>query len=286
MSYFSIIIPTYNSASTLQNCLESIISQSFTDFEVHIIDGVSKDNTLEIVKSFNDKRIQILSEIDNGIYDAMNKGIKLAKGKWLYFLGSDDQLFDSRVLNEIYITSKHTRSKVIYGSVKILGNAGWANDGDIYDGAFTLKKILEKNICHQAMFYDCQIFKRIGVYNLNFEVWSDWDFNLKAYLKFTFEYKNLTIARFFGGNTSFSVSDDVFLDKRWESIYTNFKWKLYKSDFMIYIPNILQSIRLNSKYNIIDFLNIKFQRILNKILNDKNSPYSNISSTISPNTRK
>ncbi|MEI7505135.1 MAG: glycosyltransferase, partial [Paludibacter sp.] len=101
--------------------MESIISQSFTDFEVHIIDGVSKDNTLEIVKSFNDKRIQILSEIDNGIYDAMNKGIKLAKGKWLYFLGSDDQLFDSRVLNEIYITSKHTRSKVIYGSVKILG---------------------------------------------------------------------------------------------------------------------------------------------------------------------
>src|SRR5690606_23293701 len=80
----SIIIATYNCESDIKGCLDSIISQPFENWEVIIIDGESTDRTIEIIKEFNNEKVRLLSEKDNGIYDALNKGIKLAKGDWLY----------------------------------------------------------------------------------------------------------------------------------------------------------------------------------------------------------
>ena len=70
--FISIIIPTYNSSSTIKNCIDSIINQTFTDFEILVIDGQSTNDTLKQIDGYNDKRIKILSEPDSGIYDAMN----------------------------------------------------------------------------------------------------------------------------------------------------------------------------------------------------------------------
>src|ERR1700722_16529958 len=97
----SIIIPTYNSQNTILTALQSIVKQSFDDFEIIIVDGLSNDDTVTIVKNFQDDRIKIISELDNGIYDAMNKGIDRAKGDWLYFLGSDDRLYNDTVLEDV-----------------------------------------------------------------------------------------------------------------------------------------------------------------------------------------
>ena len=102
MPRLSIIIPTFNSAKTLSRCLDSVISQSFTDWEVLMMDGVSNDDTIKIASSYQDSRIQIYSEPDKGIYDAMNKGIDKAQGEWLYFLGSDDWLFNCNSLKDIF----------------------------------------------------------------------------------------------------------------------------------------------------------------------------------------
>ena len=73
---FSIIIPTYDSGNLIATAIESILKQTYRDFEVLIIDGLSSDRTLDVCNSFNDDRIKILSEKDAGIYDAMNKGIE------------------------------------------------------------------------------------------------------------------------------------------------------------------------------------------------------------------
>src|ERR1700744_4382606 len=102
--FFTIIIPTFNSEKTLQNALSSILSQNFTEFEILIVDGVSNDNTIKIVKENieKDKRIRFISEKDNGIFDAMNKGIELSLGEWLYFLGSDDRLHNSSILRSVF----------------------------------------------------------------------------------------------------------------------------------------------------------------------------------------
>ena len=121
--FFSIIIPTFNSAKTLNSAIESVLNQSFDKYEILIIDRVSCDETLKIAQSFNDERIRILSDMDKGIYDAMNKGIKLAKGEWVYFLGSDDRFYDETILDKVSLYKSF--SKIIYGNVLISGDAGW-----------------------------------------------------------------------------------------------------------------------------------------------------------------
>ena len=90
----SIIIATFNSSRTLAKALESVLEQNFNDWECIIVDGKSTDNTLDIIKEFElkDSRFSHVSEKDNGIYDAFNKGWKMAKGEWIYYLGSDDYL--------------------------------------------------------------------------------------------------------------------------------------------------------------------------------------------------
>ena len=116
MPRLSIIIPTFNSAKTLSRCLDSVISQSFTDWEVLMMDGVSNDDTIKIASSCQDSRIRIYSEPDKGIYDAMNKGIDKSRGEWLYFLGSDDYLFNSHSLEDVF-KNDIEKYDVVYGDV-------------------------------------------------------------------------------------------------------------------------------------------------------------------------
>jgi glycosyltransferase involved in cell wall biosynthesis len=120
----SIIIPVKNSVQTIKACLESVFNQTFSSLEVLILDAVSTDGTLEEIKNFSksEDRLRIYSEKDKGTYDAMNKGVQLAKGKWLFFLGSDDQLFDQLVLEKISKVMSHTKAKVVYGNVLIVGD--------------------------------------------------------------------------------------------------------------------------------------------------------------------
>lgn len=93
MNMISIIIATYNSGKTLRRALDSVLNQSYQDWECIVVDGASKDNTIDIVKEFvnKDSRFRYISEPDHGIYDAFNKGWKMANGEWMMYLGSDDE---------------------------------------------------------------------------------------------------------------------------------------------------------------------------------------------------
>ncbi|MFH4964293.1 glycosyltransferase family 2 protein [Gaetbulibacter sp. M235] len=207
---FSIIIPTLNSEKTIENALMSLANQSYTNFEVLIIDGFSKDGTLKLIAPFksNGLNINVISEEDKGIYDAMNKGIDKAVGEWLFFMGSDDTLYDQDVLKYVATFITKTKHYIIYGNAKIVGNTNWANDGDIYAGEFSLEKLLNQNICHQAMFYKTQfIRKSIGYFNLSYKKSSDWDFNIRCWAKATFDYMDLIVAHFFAGGYSSNIHD-------------------------------------------------------------------------------
>jgi glycosyltransferase involved in cell wall biosynthesis len=204
--YYSIVIPTLNSENTLSFALESIMQQKCHDLEVLIIDGQSYDSTLDIARKFRDKRIHIVSEMDNGIYDAINKGIKMSKGEWLYFLGSDDKLFDSYVLESIHNETYSNRYDIIYGDV----NSSRFNGR--YDGEFDYLKLISKNICHQALFFKKTIFKRIGLYNLNYKSHADWDHNLRWFLNkhIRKKYIDLVIAEYGDGGFSSVHPDEIF----------------------------------------------------------------------------
>lgn len=233
--YISIVIPTFNSGKTLRKCLDSIYSQTYKDFEVIIIDSLSDDNTIEIIKEYRDisPSIKHLSEKDSGIYDAMNKGIKIATGKWFYFLGSDDYLFGNNTLEAVAKYLKKTTCLILYGNVKML------NNGYIYDGEFNLEKLLHKNICHQAIFYNGILFKNI-CYNLEYKYLADYDLNLKLFSIFKFNYINICIA-FYNNLGISSLQKDIKFQKAKESlIITYFKNKLHTSIFKIFRGSILK----------------------------------------------
>jgi len=180
----SIIIPTFNVEKTLQKCLESIITQNTNDIEICIVDGGSTDQTLEIIKRYqlDSPYIKWISESDKGIYDAMNKGVDLCSGNWIYFLGSDDSLQNQNVLREVKsVIERNPKSLFLYGD--ILTSANYIQRYQDY----SFEKLVNLNICHQAIFYHYTLFKK-SRYNLNYGICADWDMNLKVFRK-----KNLPI---------------------------------------------------------------------------------------------
>ncbi|MCO5947674.1 glycosyltransferase family 2 protein [Mucilaginibacter flavidus] len=196
--FFSIVIPLFNCAASLQHTLDSILLQSFRDYEIVFIDGASADDTLQIIDAFrmlnSTAGVKLVSEKDNGIYDAMNKGVKIATGEWLYFMGSDDTFCSAKVLLEVYEEIQKKDADLIYGNVY----GAITNIGYIYD---TRAKVLSTGIHHQSVFYKSNLFEVLGEYNREFKIAADYDFTLKVFLneRYSTRYINKTIA-YYGEN--------------------------------------------------------------------------------------
>jgi glycosyltransferase involved in cell wall biosynthesis len=208
----SVILPTFCVETVIPECLESIRRQTCTDFEVVVVDGGSTDKTVELISAAAvDRRFTIRSEKDTGVYDAMNKGIRLAAGEWLYFLGADDRLHDAHVLQTVaaFIRSQPA-SHLVYGDVIMRSNISR------YAGAFNLDRLLfEKNICHQAIFYRRTVFEKIGDYNLRYPIWADWDLNIRCFQHPAFiqQHLDLVIADY-NDTGGISMVEDPVLRKQ------------------------------------------------------------------------
>jgi len=164
-----------------------------------VLDSISGDGTVALAEAAarEDPRIHVRSERDAGIYDAMNKGIRLAKGGWVYFLGADDELFDASVLSTM-LAEVNTACDILYGNVLRVPRQ------DIYDGPFDLGKLLTRNICHQAIFYRRELLERLGGFDLRFPILADWEFNLRCMLDPTVRFRHVdeVVARFRLGGAS------------------------------------------------------------------------------------
>lgn len=254
----SVIIPTYNSETTIGVAINSVINQTYKDIEVLIIDSASIDNTLNIVNTFQDSRIRVFSEKDNGVYDAMNKGLDLASGYWVYFLGSDDVLYNNDVLLEFIKKTEISKNKVYYGCVLINGDTPWAKDQTVYDGEFNWEKLISKNISHQAIFYDLNYLKKNKMrFDLNYPVCSDWDFNLRLWLKTKFVYIDTIVAIFSSGGLSTIHSDLFFeeIEKKYSESYIHKKDK--------YINRIVYNIQKKTvQLMLVSTMRIKLKSII------------------------
>lgn len=194
---FSIIVPTLNVAATLRTCLESVVQQTCSDFEVVLVDGGSTDETLDIAKSFASDlvtRLLIRSSPDEGTYDAMNRGVDMANGAWLLFLGADDTLYEPDTLAHVAAFIRdHEPSDLVYGDVLLRSTS------TRHAGTFDLDRLLyDTNICHQAIFYRREIFAGIGPYNLRYTVCADWDLNIRCFSNpaLVTRYMDLVVARY------------------------------------------------------------------------------------------
>jgi len=170
---FSIITPTLNSGGKLEQTINSVLSQNEKLFEYIIVDGCSKDETLRVIRKYGE-RIKWVSERDRGPYDAMNKGIEMATGGYLYFLGAGDHLRED-ILERVEKIIPERHLTFIYGNVYLL------DEKREYLGEFDEAKIARKNICHQAIFYERSIFEIIGKYDLRYSLLADHAFNLRCF---------------------------------------------------------------------------------------------------------
>ncbi len=254
--FYSIIIPTYNSENTLFESIESVLNQTFIDFEILIIDNFSVDSTITLAKGFNDERLKIYSEKDFGIYDGMNKAIYLAKGNWLYFMGSDDRLYNREVLENISEVIKRNRElSAIYGNVVS------SRFGGLYAGEFDSTKLYNQNICHQSIFLKKEVFRIAGKFNLKYNFLADYDNNIKWFFskRVRKKYVDIIVANYADGGYSSLNSDIIFLnDKR--KLFLKFKHQL-GFDLCIYL--LREEYKENKKNkNYLSYLYNKFQVIL------------------------
>ena len=184
----SVITVVYNGAATLEATLRSVLERKASFCEMVVIDGGSTDGTLQILDQYRDCLAVCISESDRGVYDAMNKAVSMATGRWIYFLGSDDTL--RQCLDEVATYLKDDRT-IYYGDVFRTGSQTY------YGGPFGAWKLLRKNICHQAIFYPRAAFDEHR-FELRYPVLADWEFNLRCFAdrRFHFEHIPLIIANY------------------------------------------------------------------------------------------
>ena len=203
----SIITVCLNAAQTIENTIHSVISQSYPYIEYIIIDGQSTDGTQDIINKYCDKISVYISEKDAGIYDAMNKGIALATGDFIYFLGGDDVL-NGDIIKEIVPYLNTNVNSVHYGQVLL------SPSHKLFGGKFSKWRLIHKNITHQSIFYPARVFET-KKFNTKYPIAADWDFNLYLMSKnIRFEYNGLIIAVFNVNGISSNGDKEFYQDRR------------------------------------------------------------------------
>lgn len=181
---FSIIVATLNSGRTLERCIKSILDQTFDQMELLVIDGGSVDDSVAILENFDSRITYWKSESDQGLYHAFNKGIKNSRGKWLYFLGSDDILHSPRVLEEVNhkISTIERPARLIYGRV-VLQTEGQEIVKITGKKDETRINYLRIPFDHQATFYHRSIFDEYGPYDQKFAIIADYEHQLRLIIQ-------------------------------------------------------------------------------------------------------
>ena len=175
----SIITIVKNCETLIEQTIKSVVNQTFTDFEYIVIDGGSTDNTLSVIESYKKKITKVVSEPDNGISDAFNKGILLAKGDWLLFLNAGDCFPKETILTDVAPNLPVDKKiSLVYGKIanvnfsgKILKVSGDCN--------YRKKVRWHMPFPHQATFHRKTLFEKYGLYDLSFKRAMDYEFILR-----------------------------------------------------------------------------------------------------------
>lgn len=226
----AVIIPVFNAGKTLEKALLSVIRQDFSNYELIVVDGGSSDNSVEILKRYNKWISKQISEPDSGVYDAMNKGIRMATAEWLYFLGADDVLADESVFSHFFAEANPFDGiDILYGSVVNLGIRNRLIP-TLHTSSFGKKLFWKNTLHHQSAFYRSSLFES-RPYNTRYLILGDYEFHLWCWMKGA---KGLFVPRLVAKCQAIGLSK-------------NFKWSLYKEELrlkrnhlptMVYLANI------------------------------------------------
>ncbi len=204
----SIITVNYNNKAGLQKTIDSVVAQTWRDFEWIIIDGGSTDGSKELIEQYQQHFAYWCSEPDKGIYNAMNKGIAIARGEYLNFMNSGDCYFEKDTLQKVF--EKTLYADVFYGD--------WVKHSNGKEVVVKSPKIADLDfffrhtICHQAQFIKTENLKRDG-YDESFKIYADWVFCVQLLLKgATTQYVEIPICVYDMSGVSSHLNDDMWIE--------------------------------------------------------------------------
>ena len=176
----SIITATYNSASTLADTLKSVLAQTFTDYELIIIDGQSTDDTLNIVQSYAPQfkgRLRWISEPDRGLYDAMNKGIRMSQGTFVGILNSDDFYTSPHVLSTLVNALEQHGSDAVYGDVHYVSAKNLEHPIRYYSSRHFRPWMMRMGFmpAHPSFYCRREVYLQYGLFNIDYKVAADFE---------------------------------------------------------------------------------------------------------------
>lgn len=210
----SVIICTFNSGEITRRAIESVLNNEYANIECIVVDGASKDGTVEIIKSYEKNlKFRYISEPDTGIYNAMNKGWRMAKGEWIYYLGADDELLPNAMSSLIEADERHDAS-VIYGNIKYRK----ANGEITIHPHHSHKQLPWKTFaCHQGIIMKRNVIERLGGFDEKLHIIADKDLIIRSYFlqpKCVYVPTDVNVAIFAGGGAS-------------SNLYSSFRENLY-----------------------------------------------------------
>lgn len=213
----SIIIATRNAEEQISECLDSVKKYAPENVEIVIVDGGSEDGTLSILTQYGISNF--ISEKDQGIYDAFNKGIRRANGQWFYFLGSDDRLlpgFGNMLQN---LKEIHT---IYYGNTEAIYLENRTIPYHLLSGKFDKYRLAKYPVNHQTVFYPASVFEKYS-YDIRYRVFADYALNLQLWgdRQFKIQYIPVKVALYNMTGFSSSLVDETFKNDKSSLIRKN-----------------------------------------------------------------
>lgn len=192
----SVITVSYNAVSVIERTILSVIGQSYLNLEYIIIDGGSVDGTIDIIKNYQDQISYWISESDEGIYDAMNKGILQSKGRWINFMNAGDTFSDTSVLEKIFFQEISENVGMIYGNTALFKNGVFIESFENKPFWLSRMPFRGKGICHQSMFVKSDLAKRM-MFDTSYRICSDYDMCYKIYKKgYEFLFVDIVVSHY------------------------------------------------------------------------------------------
>lgn len=207
--FFSVIVVSFNAEEYIGKTIKSALEQDFENFEIIVKDGLSTDKTLEEIPV--DERIHIYSTADSGIYDAMNQAIDYASGEYVIFMNCGDTFKYNNVLSKVYnkIENDVENNGIIIGDSFSKGMYKVQNKC-----TDRFKQYRCSGFCHQAMFFSREVFEKIGVYDLSFKVYADFELFMRTYSNgVEIGYINYPICDYLDGGFSAKKETKRLLDE-------------------------------------------------------------------------
>jgi glycosyltransferase involved in cell wall biosynthesis len=247
----SIITINYNNHLGLECTVESVQNQTYTNFEHIIIDGGSADGSKEYLESQNDKINYWISEPDNGIYNAMNKGIKVAKGEYLFFLNSGDDFVNSKALQSI--AQSLSGEDIIYFNINQVSNFRKVKVKQV-PSELSFSYLYHDLPPHQSTFIKKKLFNDYGNYDESLKIVADWKFLILALLKYNATYKHIdkVFTNFYLGGVS-SNSESFKLMQAEREIVLNKEFPILLNDlkYKYTLERIIRGLRKSKKIQLL-----------------------------------